>query len=67
MALHTEKQDELRKEVSQFANGGDPSYDQLMALPYLDAVFREILRLHPPVEINVRVVRYNFNPITVKL
>ena len=26
-----------------------PSMDELMALPYLDAVLRETLRVHPPV------------------
>lgn len=56
LAIHPEKQDKLRKELSSLGN--DPSYDQLMnELPYLDAVLREILRVHPPVEMNNREVR----------
>lgn len=27
-------------------SGGDLSYDELMALPYLDAVYRETLRVY---------------------
>ena len=57
LSLHPEKQDKLRKELSEFANT-DPTYDQLMNnLPFLDAVAREIIRLHPPVEQTNRVVR----------
>lgn len=41
-----------------FSSGDDASYDELMNdLPYLDAVLREILRVHPPVDMNDRVVR----------
>ncbi|KAI0643925.1 cytochrome P450 [Trametes meyenii] len=32
-----------------------PTMDELMALPYLDAVVRESLRLHPPVAVSMRV------------
>jgi cytochrome P450 len=32
-----------------------PSMDELMALPYLDAVVRETLRVHPPVPGSMRV------------
>lgn len=57
LSLHPEKQDKLRKELSEFANT-DPTYDQLMNnLPYLDSVAREIIRLHPPVEQTNRIVR----------
>lgn len=55
--MNPEKQDKLRKELLAFANGEDTTYDQLMnELPYLDAVLRETLRVHPPVEQNTRVV-----------
>lgn len=56
LALHPEKQDRLRKEL--LAVGGDPTYEQMMnELPYLDAVMREILRLHPVIEASDRKVR----------
>jgi len=42
-----EVQDKLRKQL--LAVGTDnPTMDELNALPYLDAVVRESLRLHPP-------------------
>ena len=53
--MHPEKQDRLRSELSTFV--ADPTYDQLTNdLPYLEAIAREILRLHPPVEEIIRVV-----------
>ncbi|KAM5538786.1 hypothetical protein V8D89_007508 [Ganoderma adspersum] len=50
MAQHPNVQEKLRREVVQAraAAGGDLDYDQLHALPYLDAVCRETLRLYPP-------------------
>lgn len=55
LAQKPEKQDALRKELSEFATS-DPSYDQLTnGLPYLNGVFREVLRLHPPVRMNQRI------------
>jgi len=50
LSLHPEIQDRLRKELLEFENGGDASYDQLMnELPYLDAMahhdFAQILTL----------------------
>ncbi|CCL99011.1 uncharacterized protein FIBRA_01019 [Fibroporia radiculosa] len=44
-----ELQTKLREELLQFSSN-DPSWDQLINnLPFLDAVFHEVLRLHPPV------------------
>ena len=55
LAQHPEKQDALRKELSEFATK-DPSDEQLTnGLPYLNGVFRETLRLHPPVRMNSRM------------
>ena len=48
LCLHPEVQDKLRKEIleARGANGGhDVSYDELVELPYLDAICRETLRL----------------------
>ena len=53
-------QSKLREELLAF--GVDPTYDQLNnALPYLDAVVHETLRLHPPLTEFTRVVRYPLN------
>ncbi|EMD38349.1 hypothetical protein CERSUDRAFT_82603 [Gelatoporia subvermispora B] len=41
-------QDKLRAELSQARDGHDIPYDDLVHLPYLDAVCRETLRIHPP-------------------
>jgi cytochrome P450 len=52
LATHLEVQDRLRREIAEARenNGGeDVSYDKLVLLPYLDAICRETLRLHPSV------------------
>ena len=48
LCLHPEVQERLRKEIveARSANDGhDLSYDELVELPYLDAICRETLRL----------------------
>lgn len=45
LCLHSDVQDRLRKEVTDAHISGNISYDKLVALPYLDAVCRETLRL----------------------
>ncbi|KAL6306606.1 cytochrome P450 monooxygenase [Sparassis latifolia] len=47
MALRPDVQDKLRTEIIEARNGGELSYDALMQLPYLDAICRETLRVHP--------------------
>ncbi|KAF5371911.1 hypothetical protein D9757_010590 [Collybiopsis confluens] len=52
LSRHPEVQDKLRDELVQARqkNGGqDLSYDDLVSLPYLDAICRETLRLYSPV------------------
>ncbi|KAJ7201860.1 cytochrome P450 [Mycena pura] len=46
LAMHLDVQEMLRKEVLAAPEHMD--YEGLMGLPYLDAVVREVLRLHPP-------------------
>ena len=47
-------QEKLREELLAFP-GDKPTMDELNALPYLDAVVREVLRLHSPVQSTLRV------------
>jgi len=42
-------QERLRDEIRAAAQGGDIPYDELVSLPYMDAICRETLRLYPPV------------------
>lgn len=49
-----EAQQKLREELLAMSTD-TPSVDDLTALPYLDAVIRETLRLHPPIHTSIRV------------
>jgi len=45
--MHQDVQDKLRLELREArAEHGDAAYDELVALPYLDAVCRETLRVY---------------------
>ncbi|KAJ3511914.1 hypothetical protein NLJ89_g3825 [Agrocybe chaxingu] len=60
LAANKECQDRVRQEIRQAKehNGGhDIDYDTLVSLPYLDAICRETLRLHPPVPYLLRTAR----------
>ncbi|KAF7800123.1 hypothetical protein EIP86_011368 [Pleurotus ostreatoroseus] len=59
LAEHPDVQDKMRAELVEAAGGEteDIPYDQLVSLPYLDAVCRETLRLHPPVTFLFRETR----------
>ncbi|KAM5543449.1 hypothetical protein V8D89_002700 [Ganoderma adspersum] len=60
LAKHPEAQARLRQEIldAQNNNGGhDLGYDDLVGLPYLDAVCRETLRLFPPAIFRFRETR----------
>ncbi|EIM84951.1 cytochrome P450 [Stereum hirsutum FP-91666 SS1] len=50
LAENQEAQEKLREELikARQVAEGDLDYDSLLELPYLDAVCRETLRLHPP-------------------
>ncbi|KAK7466315.1 hypothetical protein VKT23_005042 [Stygiomarasmius scandens] len=59
LSTHRDIQNKLRREVTEARKeaGRDLTYDELTALPYLDAVCRETLRLYPPVTQLSRVAR----------
>ncbi|KIJ98225.1 hypothetical protein K443DRAFT_104335 [Laccaria amethystina LaAM-08-1] len=60
LARHQGVQDRLRREVTKaYAQRGNLEYDELLALPYLDAVCKETLRLYPPVSFLFRTTRAN--------
>ena len=46
LSIHQDIQNKLRQEIREAKKSGDLSYDELVALPYLDAVCRETLRLY---------------------
>lgn len=47
LAMHQDVQNKLRQEIAEARKqkGGDLAYDELVSLPYLDAICRETLRL----------------------
>lgn len=42
---HADVQEKMRNEIREAQKNGQLSYDQLITLPYLDAVCRETLRV----------------------
>ena len=47
LAIHGEAQKELRAEIMAAVQTSDElSYDQIMNLPFMDAVYRETLRVY---------------------
>ncbi|KIK05286.1 hypothetical protein K443DRAFT_641813 [Laccaria amethystina LaAM-08-1] len=58
LAQHPEIQEKLRREITEArAEKGDLPYDELISLPYLEAIVRETLRLYPPVSFLTRTTR----------
>ncbi|XP_006462833.1 hypothetical protein AGABI2DRAFT_179442 [Agaricus bisporus var. bisporus H97] len=49
LSEHPDVQEKMRDEIRKVEKNGELSYDQLVSLPYLDAVCRETLRVYPPV------------------
>lgn len=45
LSLNQDVQQKLREEIQEAQHHGQLSYDQLVSLPYLDAVCRETLRV----------------------
>lgn len=46
LSIHPDAQEKLRAEICDAQKDGQLTYDQLVSLPYLDAVCRETLRLY---------------------
>jgi len=46
LSIHQDVQNKLRQEITQVRKSGHLSYDELVALPYLDAGCRETLRVY---------------------
>ena len=46
LSIHQDVQNKLRQEIRKARKSGDLSYDELVTLPYLDAVCRETLRVY---------------------
>ncbi|KAI0086779.1 cytochrome P450 [Irpex rosettiformis] len=51
LSEYPEVQERLRAEIIDARGGQDIPYDQLVQLPYLDAVCKETLRMYPPTPI----------------
>lgn len=66
LAEHQDIQDKVREELfNAGSDGADIPYDQLMDLPYLDAICRETLRLYVSIPlINIAVLHNLFDPAT---
>ncbi|KAK1227805.1 hypothetical protein PQX77_009180 [Marasmius sp. AFHP31] len=64
LASHPDVQKKLREEVQSVFGNGDISYDQLISLPYLDAISRETLRMYPPVH---RLMRRTLQDVSLPL
>ena len=46
LSIHQDVQNKLRQEITTARKSGDLSYDELVSLPYLDAVCRDTLRVY---------------------
>ncbi|KAI0367643.1 cytochrome P450 [Pilatotrama ljubarskyi] len=54
LAENPDVQAKVRDEILEAGNGHCLPYDKLHALPYLDAICRETLRLYPPTPLSLR-------------
>lgn len=57
LATHLDVQDKLQQEIKgalHNTGGQNLSYDELVSLPFLNAVCRETLRLYPPIALGAR-------------
>ncbi|EIW54929.1 cytochrome P450 [Trametes versicolor FP-101664 SS1] len=57
LSQHPDVQDKVREEIVSASDGKDIGYDDLVSLPYLDAVCRETLRVYPMAPFRFRETR----------
>ncbi|KAG7087217.1 hypothetical protein E1B28_013198 [Marasmius oreades] len=57
LSIHSDAQETLRKELIEARGESDPSYEDIMALPFLDAICKETMRLYPPITMLARTTR----------
>lgn len=61
LGMHSAVQKKLRQEITEnLGSETDLSFEKLHDLPYLDQVFNETLRLHPPLPFTTRVCSEDF-------
>ncbi|KAI0316032.1 cytochrome P450 [Amylostereum chailletii] len=59
LAKHQDIQDKLRVELLHVTDGDMPTMEALNALPYLDAVVRETMRVYAPVTATIRMAMHD--------
>ncbi|OJT08218.1 Cytochrome P450 3A12 [Trametes pubescens] len=57
LSQHPDVQEKVREEILAAGDGKDIAYDELVSLPYLDAVCRETLRVYPMAPFRFRETR----------
>ena len=67
MARNPTVQQKLQAEVDAFGQERQPSYDDLSSFPYAEAVFKEGMRLHPPVTPFIALVCLQLPPVSPHL
>lgn len=60
LSKHPEIQQKVVDEVDRFGRDKVPNFDDLAAFPYIDAVLKEAMRLHPPVTPMVALVSIQY-------
>ncbi|CAG8840905.1 43483_t:CDS:2, partial [Gigaspora margarita] len=55
LAKYSDVQERLRKEIDSFPNFKDPTFEEIESMKYLDAIYRETLRVVPPIPIIFRL------------